>query len=41
MRAAGAEVILEPFSLTAEATTEVRDHLIEDDARGGDRNGHP
>ena len=41
LRAAGAEVILEPFSLAADATTAVLDHLIEEDADGDDRNGHP
>ncbi|ANS32028.1 sodium/hydrogen exchanger (plasmid) [Rhodococcus opacus] len=41
LRAAGAEVILEPFSLAADATTELLDHLIEEDARGDDHNGHP
>ena len=39
LRGAGAEVILEPFSLAAEATTEVLDHLIEEDFRGDDRSG--
>ncbi|WP_368680581.1 cation:proton antiporter family protein (plasmid) [Rhodococcus opacus] len=41
LRAAGAEVILEPFSLAADATTAVLDHLIEEDARGDDGDGHP
>ncbi|QDQ89351.1 sodium:proton exchanger [Rhodococcus sp. WB9] len=41
LRAAGAEVVLEPFSLAADATTELLDHLIEEDARGDDHNGHP
>ncbi|MEE4024548.1 cation:proton antiporter family protein [Gordonia sp. PKS22-38] len=30
LRAAGADIVLEPFSLAAEATTEILDHLITD-----------